>query len=156
MRVRCRVRGRGVKYGAFFLLSFAISLVLRCLSCCAGGVIGGFLHSFFDHTKILLKPNPGVSSYACNVPCQISPMYPLQRLPPQHHRHRRACTLPPIPITTTVRNEMEGKGGAPVLLQPSPTARARRPHRPQSPRQPPAPNECTCVRPPSTPLPLRV
>ncbi|KAJ7812554.1 hypothetical protein B0H14DRAFT_3478723 [Mycena olivaceomarginata] len=33
------------------------------------------------------------------------------RLPPQHHRHRRACTLPPIPITTTVRDGMEGKGG---------------------------------------------
>jgi hypothetical protein len=41
------------------------------------------------------------------------------------------------------RSEMIWKGregmkrSAPALLQPSPTARARRPHRPQSPRQPP-------------------
>ncbi|KAJ7895894.1 hypothetical protein B0H14DRAFT_542432 [Mycena olivaceomarginata] len=101
-----------------------------------------------------------VSSYAYNVPCQISPMYPLQRLPPQHHRHRHACTSPPTAITTTSGMRWKGregmKGGAPAQLQPSPTARARRPHRPQSPRQPPAPNGCTCVRPPSTPLPLRV
>ncbi|KAJ7895885.1 hypothetical protein B0H14DRAFT_3853760 [Mycena olivaceomarginata] len=35
-----------------------------------------------------------------------------RRLPPAPaaYRHRRACTPPPTPITTTVRDEMEGKG----------------------------------------------
>ncbi|KAJ7357873.1 hypothetical protein DFH08DRAFT_932279 [Mycena albidolilacea] len=81
-------------------------------------------------------PNPGVSSYAYK--SRLCILYsasclniididaPALRL---RFRSRR-------------RSEMRWKGregmkrGAPARLQPSPTARARRPHRPQSPRQP--------------------